>query len=55
MPDEAVKEKIQEVWITEGGVRYRAYRGRRQSEVDWKVEYHQGKGHNPEVRDGKEY
>ena len=45
MPD--VKEPIQEVWVVKDGIRQRVYRGRRQSEVDWKMNHH--KNFSPEL------
>ena len=41
------KGPIQEVWIVENGHRFRAYRGRVQSEVDWKLDHHKEK--SPEL------
>ena len=46
-PAEEKKNQIQEVWVTENGKRYRAYRGRNPEHVQWKLDAHSF--HAPEI------
>ena len=43
---------LTEIWVWEGGTRYRVYRGRDPEHISWKLDHH--RRHSPEIMEIEE-